>query len=295
MYVWHFLTTDRSCYWFRHTDNNIISADLYQSVSAVKSSFSFSLAATLCPSVSFRSLNIRSWSAASCLQHSLCPITNITHSHRHAPYAIQLQSNRQLWKSKGTVHSENVYMSNSFIIFSANMHDSVSCMCPGAKLWLQSVWKGVQALVHPVHTPPHPLGHTALPVPVLRQAVPSEVRHEETHLHTHRWVSTAIGNDLYCSNGSNSYSSGVPPQVRNHTCARCAAKDLAKAPTSLPTAESTAATGRSAAPGVSTTSSAGLTCSATKRLSVAMEKYMLKTESRKRWSHVKTGWNGTCK
>uniref|UniRef100_A0A3Q2P7T5 Uncharacterized protein n=1 Tax=Fundulus heteroclitus TaxID=8078 RepID=A0A3Q2P7T5_FUNHE len=59
--------------------------------------------------------------------------------------------------------------------------------------------------------------------------------------------------------------------VRNRTCARCAVKDSARAPTSSPTAESTAATGLSAAPAVSTLSSAEWTCSATKRLSVAME------------------------
>lgn len=59
--------------------------------------------------------------------------------------------------------------------------------CPGAKLWLQSVWKSLQALIHPVHSPPHPLGHAALPLPVLRQEVSPEVWHEETHLHTHRW------------------------------------------------------------------------------------------------------------
>uniref|UniRef100_A0A3Q1EUC4 Uncharacterized protein n=1 Tax=Acanthochromis polyacanthus TaxID=80966 RepID=A0A3Q1EUC4_9TELE len=88
-----------------------------------------------------------------------------------------------------------------------------------------------QALVHPVHTPPHPLGHPALPLP-----------------------------------------------VRNHTSAKCAGKDSARAPTSSPTAESTAATGRSAAPAVSTASSAGWTCSATKRLSVAMDTCTLQSE-----------------
>lgn len=61
-----------------------------------------------------------------------------------------------------------------------------SFVCPGAELWLQSVWKAVQALVHPVNSPPHPLGHEALPLPVLWEKVSPEVRHEETHLHTHR-------------------------------------------------------------------------------------------------------------
>lgn len=64
----------------------------------------------------------------------------------------------------------------------------VPYLCPGAELWLQGVWKGVQALVHPVHTPPHPLRHAALPLPVLWQEVPPEVRHEEAHFHPHRQV-----------------------------------------------------------------------------------------------------------
>uniref|UniRef100_A0A3Q2CL63 Uncharacterized protein n=1 Tax=Cyprinodon variegatus TaxID=28743 RepID=A0A3Q2CL63_CYPVA len=73
----------------------------------------------------------------------------------------------------------------------------------------------------------------------------------------------------------------LPAQVRNHTCARCAVKDSARAPTSSPTAESTAATGLSAALAVSTLSSVGWTCSATKRLNVAMEKLTPKDEPRR--------------
>uniref|UniRef100_A0A3B5M8W4 Uncharacterized protein n=1 Tax=Xiphophorus couchianus TaxID=32473 RepID=A0A3B5M8W4_9TELE len=63
---------------------------------------------------------------------------------------------------------------------------------------------------------------------------------------------------------------------RNHTCARCAVKDSARAPTSSPTAESTTATGLSAAPAVSSPSSAGWTYSATMRHSAAMERLPLK-------------------
>lgn len=70
-------------------------------------------------------------------------------------------------------------------------------------------------------------------------------------------------------------------QVKSHTCARFVAKDLAKAPISSPTAESTAATGHSAAPSVSIASSAGLTYSATKSHSVAMETFILKIELHK--------------
>lgn len=64
-------------------------------------------------------------------------------------------------------------------------------------------------------------------------------------------------------------------------CARFVAKDLAKALTSSLTAESTAATGHSAAPSVSMASSAGLNYSATKRHSVAMETFTLITELHK--------------
>jgi hypothetical protein len=53
---------------------------------------------------------------------------------------------------------------------------------------VQAVREVVQAVVHSLHTPADPLGHATLPMPVLWQALPPEVRHEETHLHPHRWV-----------------------------------------------------------------------------------------------------------
>lgn len=46
--------------------------------------------------------------------------------------------------------------------------------------------EGFQALVHSVHTPADPLGHATVSLPVLREEIPPEVRHEETHFHTHR-------------------------------------------------------------------------------------------------------------
>lgn len=55
---------------------------------------------------------------------------------------------------------------------------------------VQAVRQVLQALEHAVHAPADPLGHAALPLPVLRQAVPSEVGHEEAYLHTHRFVFT---------------------------------------------------------------------------------------------------------
>ena len=57
----------------------------------------------------------------------------------------------------------------------------------GEELQLQNLRQKLQALLHAVHAPAHPLGHAALPVPVLREEVPPEVRHEETHVHPHRW------------------------------------------------------------------------------------------------------------
>ena len=55
-----------------------------------------------------------------------------------------------------------------------------------AYVLVQAVRQDVQAELDLVHTPPHTLGHQALPVPVLRKEVPPEVGHEEAHLHTHR-------------------------------------------------------------------------------------------------------------
>ncbi|XP_062815265.1 zinc finger protein Gfi-1b isoform X3 [Anolis carolinensis] len=57
---------------------------------------------------------------------------------------------------------------------------------PGEELWLPGVWEGLQALLHTGHPPADPLGHPALPLPLLREALPPEVRHEEAHLHPHR-------------------------------------------------------------------------------------------------------------
>ena len=53
---------------------------------------------------------------------------------------------------------------------------------------VQAVREVVQAVVHSLHTPADPLGHATLSVPVLWQALPPEVWHEEAHLHPHRWV-----------------------------------------------------------------------------------------------------------
>jgi len=45
-----------------------------------------------------------------------------------------------------------------------------------------------QALVHAVDSSAHSFRHAAVPLPLLRQKVPPEVRHEETHLYPHRYV-----------------------------------------------------------------------------------------------------------
>ena len=55
-------------------------------------------------------------------------------------------------------------------------------------LRVSTVRQNVQTLVDAVDALADPLGHAALPVPVLRQAFPPKVRHEETHLHPHRSV-----------------------------------------------------------------------------------------------------------
>lgn len=66
---------------------------------------------------------------------------------------------------------------------------------------MPDVWQSLQALIHPVHPPAHPLGHSALPLPVLWEALPPEVGHEETHLHPHRWAprpSSREGHRIAC-------------------------------------------------------------------------------------------------
>lgn len=52
-------------------------------------------------------------------------------------------------------------------------------------LSVQAVRKNVQKVFHAVHAPVDSLGHQAVPVPVLRQTVSPEVRHEEAHVHPH--------------------------------------------------------------------------------------------------------------
>lgn len=120
---------------------------------------------------------------------------------------------------------------------------------------------------------------------------------KHTFIHTGEWTLQWKKHAVKCSNSETcpTFLSLDFHQVRNHTCARSAVKDSAKAPTSSPTAESTAATGLSAAPAVSAASSAGLTYSATKRRSVVMETCTLAAESVKQWRDGKTGWNGICK
>lgn len=56
----------------------------------------------------------------------------------------------------------------------------------GANIRVQGVWEAVQTLLHSLHPPADPLKHKTVPLPVLRQEIPPEVRYEETHLHSHR-------------------------------------------------------------------------------------------------------------
>ena len=63
-----------------------------------------------------------------------------------------------------------------------------TCNGPVPPVAVQTVREVVQAVIHSLHTPADPLGHATLPMPVLWQTLPPEVRHEEAHLHPHRWV-----------------------------------------------------------------------------------------------------------
>jgi len=56
----------------------------------------------------------------------------------------------------------------------------------GAPLQVSPMWKDLQEEQHSVHPLAHPLRHPALPLLILWQKVPPEVRHEETHLYSHR-------------------------------------------------------------------------------------------------------------
>ena len=50
---------------------------------------------------------------------------------------------------------------------------------------VRAVRQGLQAELDPLDAPADPLGHAAVPLPLLRKEVPPEVRHEEAHLHPH--------------------------------------------------------------------------------------------------------------
>lgn len=53
---------------------------------------------------------------------------------------------------------------------------------------MSAVRQELQKIVNTVNTSPDTQRHTPLPVPILRQTIPPEVGHEETHLHPHRYV-----------------------------------------------------------------------------------------------------------
>ena len=56
----------------------------------------------------------------------------------------------------------------------------------GEMFQLQDMWQKLQEIVYIVNTPTYPLRHTALPLPVLWEKIPSEVRHEKTYIHPYR-------------------------------------------------------------------------------------------------------------
>ncbi|XP_055365645.1 zinc finger protein 768-like isoform X1 [Betta splendens] len=98
----------------------------------------------------------------------------------------------------------------------------------GEDVRLRGVRQGVQALLHPLHAPAHPLGHAAVSVPVLRQEVPPEVRHEEAHVHPHRCVSAGekphvcqICGKAFSQSSNLITHSRKHRDERPHRCARC--------------------------------------------------------------------------
>ncbi|KOB51863.1 Uncharacterized protein OBRU01_27009 [Operophtera brumata] len=60
---------------------------------------------------------------------------------------------------------------------------------------MQAVRQDVQAVQHTFHPPADPLRHPAVPLPVLREAVPPEIRHEEAHLYSY-WPETISNSTL---------------------------------------------------------------------------------------------------
>ena len=52
---------------------------------------------------------------------------------------------------------------------------------------VSAVREDLQAEQHPVHPPAHPQRHPPLPMLILRQAVPPEVRHEEAYVYSYRY------------------------------------------------------------------------------------------------------------
>lgn len=45
----------------------------------------------------------------------------------------------------------------------------------------------LQTVEHTIDPSADPLGHAALPLPVLREEIPSEVGYEEAYIHTYRY------------------------------------------------------------------------------------------------------------
>ena len=62
---------------------------------------------------------------------------------------------------------------------------------------MPAVWQEFQAIVDVVNAPADTHRLASLSVPVLWQTLPPEVRHEETHLHPHRYATHVT---LRCTN-----------------------------------------------------------------------------------------------
>lgn len=59
------------------------------------------------------------------------------------------------------------------------------CFLGGASVRMPGVQEKIQTIFYALHSPPDSFGHSTIPLHVLRQTIPSEIRYEEAHLHPH--------------------------------------------------------------------------------------------------------------
>ena len=59
-------------------------------------------------------------------------------------------------------------------------------------LWVQAVREDLQTVIYTLDPPLDPLGHSAIPMSILWQKIPSKEWHEKAHLHPYRYVCYAF-------------------------------------------------------------------------------------------------------